>query len=268
MIEERICIVVKTYPRASKTYGELVCCGGINETGKWRRLYPIPFRRLPEYDQFKKYSWVTARLEKRPEDTRPESYRPDLQSLVVEGSPVDSRDGWKKRMDLVYGAGVYTLEEIEPARSERRNTMSTVRARKVMDLVISESDPEDEKKWREAQSQPTLPGIDQEVLRALKPLPYKFQYRFTCDGPDCPGHRIMTTDWEVGGLYRRGIKDGKTPRGAAEMVREYFMECILREARSIHFFVGTTAQHGAWIVGGVAYPPKSTIEAIRGRLPL
>ena len=43
---ERILITVKTYPTLSKKYAELVCTAGVNETGEWRRIYPVPFRQL------------------------------------------------------------------------------------------------------------------------------------------------------------------------------------------------------------------------------
>jgi hypothetical protein len=40
-MKKRILIVAKTYPCPSTKYGELVCTAGIDETGKWHRLYPV-----------------------------------------------------------------------------------------------------------------------------------------------------------------------------------------------------------------------------------
>jgi len=55
--KKRIYIVVKTYPTISKEYAELVCTAGILEDGSWIRLYPMPFRKLEEYQKYPKYSW-------------------------------------------------------------------------------------------------------------------------------------------------------------------------------------------------------------------
>ena len=49
---DRILVTVKTYPELSKTYGEAVCSAGLREDGTWMRLYPVPFRRLDEREQY------------------------------------------------------------------------------------------------------------------------------------------------------------------------------------------------------------------------
>lgn len=59
---ERILITVKTYPTLSKKYGETVCTAGVREDGTWVRLYPIPFRRLDQEQQFKKYDWIECHV--------------------------------------------------------------------------------------------------------------------------------------------------------------------------------------------------------------
>ncbi len=47
-MKQEILILAKTYPTFSQKYFELVCTAGINTQGEWRRIYPIPFRELPE----------------------------------------------------------------------------------------------------------------------------------------------------------------------------------------------------------------------------
>lgn len=64
MKTERILVTVKTYPTLSKKYGETVCTAGIREDGSWIRLYPVPFRRLNEEEQYHKYDWIEARVKK------------------------------------------------------------------------------------------------------------------------------------------------------------------------------------------------------------
>ena len=58
MPPERILITVKTYPTLSRKHGETVCTAGIREDGTWVGLYPVPFRRLGEMEQYRKFDWV------------------------------------------------------------------------------------------------------------------------------------------------------------------------------------------------------------------
>ena len=63
-LKEKILILVKTYPNLSKKYKETVCVAGITDFGEWRRLYPIPFRKLPFDMRFKKFNWIEAETSK------------------------------------------------------------------------------------------------------------------------------------------------------------------------------------------------------------
>ena len=71
MAKERILITVKTYPTLSRKYGETVCTAGVREDGSWVRVYPVPFRRLGETEQYRKFDWLECDLIKSPTDPRP-----------------------------------------------------------------------------------------------------------------------------------------------------------------------------------------------------
>lgn len=44
---KKVLITVKSYPSPSRRYGETVCVAGVDlDSGRWVRLYPIPFRDL------------------------------------------------------------------------------------------------------------------------------------------------------------------------------------------------------------------------------
>jgi hypothetical protein len=73
MARERILITVKTYPTLSRRYGETVCTAGVREDGTWVRIYPVPFRRLEESEQYRKFDWLELDLVKSRSDSRPES---------------------------------------------------------------------------------------------------------------------------------------------------------------------------------------------------
>lgn len=87
-LERRILVVVKTYPNPSSTYGETVCCAGVDlESGEWVRLYPITFRGLADR-QFEKFQEIRCRATRPRDDTRPESWRVDQDSIELVGEPM------------------------------------------------------------------------------------------------------------------------------------------------------------------------------------
>ena len=53
MPKERVLITAKTYPTLSRKYGETVCTAGLREDGSWVRIYPVPFRRLNDSEQYR-----------------------------------------------------------------------------------------------------------------------------------------------------------------------------------------------------------------------
>jgi hypothetical protein len=77
---------VKTYPTLSRKYGETECTAGVGQDGTRVRIYPVPFRRLDEKEQYK-FDWLECRLVRSPSDPRPETFRPvdedDLQPVVI-----------------------------------------------------------------------------------------------------------------------------------------------------------------------------------------
>lgn len=94
-MNERILITVKTYPALSKTYGELVCTAGLKEDGQWIRLCPVPFRKMEQYKKYEKYQWLTANVQNRKKDVRPESYSPDGSTICLEeGIPTGKNRDW------------------------------------------------------------------------------------------------------------------------------------------------------------------------------
>ena len=65
MGQRDILIVVKTYPEISTKYTETVCTAGIlADTKTLVRLYPIRFRYFEGKQQFKKYQWIKADINK------------------------------------------------------------------------------------------------------------------------------------------------------------------------------------------------------------
>jgi hypothetical protein len=95
---EKILIWAKTYPELSSRYLETVCTAGLLPSGKPLRLYPIPYRYLGDgKEQFRLYQWITADIQKRPDDSRPESFRIDCDSIEPGEVIPTTQDEWGKR---------------------------------------------------------------------------------------------------------------------------------------------------------------------------
>lgn len=106
MIEEIkiVLITVKAYPNPSTKYEETVCVAGIDiNTGKWIRLYPIPFRDLNDNQKFKKYSIIEIKTNKAESDNRPESYKIDASSIKVL-KICTTKNGWNDRKQFILPA--------------------------------------------------------------------------------------------------------------------------------------------------------------------
>lgn len=93
---KQVLITVKAYPNPSKKYVETVCCAGIDlETGRWIRLYPVPYRDLDASKQFKKYTIIKVRCRKASDDTRVESHKIDSDSIEIV-QWLDTKDNWRQ----------------------------------------------------------------------------------------------------------------------------------------------------------------------------
>src|SRR6185369_2487535 len=97
MSKDRVLITVKTYPTLSRKYGETVCTAGVREDGSWVRMYPVPFRRLEDVEQYKKYDRVECRLMRNSSDPRPETFRPIEESELVPVGHISTERNWSER---------------------------------------------------------------------------------------------------------------------------------------------------------------------------
>jgi hypothetical protein len=124
MAKEPVLITVKTYPTLSRKYGETVCTAGVREDGSWLRIYPVPFRRLDEAEQYRKFDWIECKLIKSRSDPRPETRHPaDLKELQPVGHMETARNWRERRKLLLETAKVYT--QLQPViDGAKANVMS------------------------------------------------------------------------------------------------------------------------------------------------
>ena len=118
-------ITVKTYPTLSRKYGETVCTAGIRPDGSWVRIYPVPFRRLGEDEQYKKFDWIEVDLIRSRSDPRPETRHPADMRQMSRVAHIDTDDEWRERRRLLLEtAQVHTRLDPNHFRSEGKQTFT------------------------------------------------------------------------------------------------------------------------------------------------
>ena len=256
---DRILVTVKTYPELSKTYGETVCTAGIRDDGTWVRLYPVPFRRLDEGEQYKLFDWISCPLTKHSGDSRPESYRPtgDIQRL----GGVGTSDNWRERRDLVVRHQLVfrSLGEIIEAAKKNIMSLTVFKPARVIDFEWEKADREwDRGKLDAVRAIVAQPDLfdDQSwrrTFRIVDKVPYNFHYRIEDDQGQESRMRIL--EWQLGALYRNclHLTRGDEDRALAKVRQKYFDQFL---STDLHLFLGTTlAWHrrapNPWTIVGV-----------------
>ena len=250
-------VVVKTYPVPEDEGVESSCTALIPEEREWVRLFPLPYRYLPQHQQFQKYQRIEVTVTKS-SDSRRESYKPKDDSIKILSQPLPTDKAWQARKDVVFPMMARSLCELQ--RQQKQDgypTLGFFRPKRIGRLLIHETLPTH---WTPAQ----LDILRQEHLflkrptQELEKIPYWFRYEFTCDDPECDdgdGHCMMCVDWEIGEAYRSWKRkygdDWEAP------FRQKFETEMIRE-KDTYFFVGTIKPHPQrWIIIGLFYPPIS-----------
>lgn len=270
--QERLLVTVKTYPTLSTKYGETVCTAGVREDGSWIRLYPVPFRRLNEGEQYHKYDWLQCSLARHTSDPRPESYRPIHSSELKSVGHLDTADRWRERKRILLDRStVYDeLDKVIAAAKTNEISLCVFKPTTVRDLIWEEED----RNWDKAKLR-SMRGIHgqlelfedndwRKTFEVIPKLPYSFSYRFV----DSVGKasELQILDWEIGALYWNCLRssDGDEAEALAK-VRQKYLDQFLRT--DLHFFLGTTQQWhliapNPWVIVGVFPAPHDH------RLPL
>lgn len=262
----RILITVKTYPTLSRKYGETVCTAGIRPDGTWVRLYPVPFRRLDEQQQYKKYDWVDCRLVRNTSDPRPESFRPVDEAELVALDHIDTSNQWRERRRLMLEtAKVYDrLDELIDAAKANAISLAVFKPTRVLRLSWESEernwDPSKLRQMREQYRQMDLFADNEwrKTFTVIPKLPYSFSYTFT----DASGREseLQILDWEIGALYWNCLRNANGNEGQAlrKVHQRYFDDFVVKD---LHFFLGTTQQFhfvapNPWVIIGVFPIPR------------
>lgn len=252
-VKKRILVTVRTYPVPSKNSIEVSCTAGIDEDGHWIRLFPVPYRFLDQDKRFRKYQVVEASVTKAVSDSRPESYKPNIESINVLSAPIPTNNKWEARKAKVLPLATPSLCYLQNERDRNKEpTLGLFRPRTITAFKIQST----RATWSESELARLrqYPMFGSLPKAELQKLPYNFSYAFRCDDSNCRGHELMCTDWEIGVTYLQFKRKYGTDWEVK--FREVF-ETRMILVNDTHFFVGTLSTHPSeWIIVGLFYPPK------------
>lgn len=266
---ERILILCKTYPSPSTKHAETSCVAGIDETGKLIRLYPVPFRLIGDEQQFKKWQWITARVEKAPADHRPESHKIYVDTITCDPEPIPAgKAGWPIRRHWIDKIQIFSdFGEIERNRQSNGDTLALLRPSRVTRLEIKKADSPD---WTDAEKTKLLQMQRQGYLfdaveegrnlKLLKKIPFDFYYNYECDvNGETVSYRHKLVDWEIGALYwnvRRQHGEAWEAPFRAKLEDDLPSKDLMLLFGTIHRFPDQ------WLIVSVIYPPKRLPEEV------
>jgi len=260
MAKERILITVKTYPTLSRKYGETVCTAGVRADGSWVRMYPVPFRRLDEAEQYRKFDWLECELIRSRSDPRPETRHPaDMKQLTPVGH-MGTESNWRERRELLLKkATVHTrLQALIDGAKANTLSLAVFKPVKVTDFVWEEEAREwDASKLAEMRNRTNQGELFAEetwrrAFQVIPKLPYSFSYRFAdADGRES---ELQVLDWEAGALFWNCLRRHGDEATALENLRAKYLDQFSRT--DLHFFLGTTQQFhfvapNPWVIIGV-----------------
>ena len=261
----RILILGKTYPSPSAKYAETSCVAGMDEDGNLIRLYPVPFRLVTGDQQFAKWQWIEAFIERSTADRRPESHKIGVDSIRV-GTTLPAGD-WHQRRVLLDKLTTYeSFDALEKARVQHNVTLGLVRPASITALRIQKSaspewTPQEIEKLQSMQRQPSLFEEQEHAsIKRLEKVPFDFHYVYEClvDG-ELKTHTHKIVDWEAGQLYRNVFR--KHGAKGWEALFRHKLETEL-PAKDLMLLMGTIHRFpGQWLIVSLIYPPKRQNEA-------
>jgi hypothetical protein len=266
--DARILILCKTYPSPSGKHVETSCVAGMEDDGRLIRLFPVPFRLIGDKNQFKKWQWITARIEKAPRDHRPESYKVFVDTIVRDGDQLPTRDGWRARIEHLAKIPIFNdFTVLDAARESRVVTLGLLRSSRVLGLDITPTakpdwtDEEKEKLVQQQRQGGLFDATDAKNIATLKKLPFDFHYRYVCTiGDETREYRHKIVDWEAGALFwncRNRYRGDWEAAFRAKLEHELPSADLIFLMGNIHRFPDQ------WLIVSLIYPPKRPSEPPR-----
>jgi hypothetical protein len=256
MERRKILIATKTYPSISTKYKETVCTAGIlldeNEQPlQWIRIYPVRFRELDFEKRYKRWSIISAEIERNVKDFREESYRINDNSIHIIRE-IGTKNNWEERKSFVLPLQFDSISDIQT----QGKSLGIIKPKNIEKYFCKKTDREWSSKQKAIQDQFDL----FEASVELEKIPYQFGYRFT--EIDKSKHSYTISDWEISQLYR-GCRnrskalalEDKEKEAIAKVKQKLEDDFILN--KDLYFIVGNLKNHcKVFMIIGLFYPLK------------
>lgn len=228
--------------------------------GSWVRLYPVPFSRLDQKQQYRKFDWIECELVKSTKDPRPETHHPCDMELIKPVDHMGTVDNWRERREFLFSkVKVHSaIEQLIGDAKANLLSLALFKPTHVLDFFWEEDTRQwDERKLAEMRNMAKQGELfDKEAwrktFRIIPKLPYSFSYRFA----DADGRQseMQVLDWETGALFWSCVRRHRNEQVALKKVREKYYDEFTRT--NLHFILGTTLSFhfrapNPWVIVGV-----------------
>lgn len=242
IFSEEVLILAKAFPLPGAKHGETVCCAGVTREGRWRRQYPVPFRRLNL--TFKRWDWIEYKykLPNPAQDKRCESRRVQDNSIILKGKMKKSERSRFLEKVIVPSTRCASELGLSLALVRPQNINLKILKKNIQELT------EETSRYEEVGRQRGLfDPEDGRELKSITPCPYKFIFYWTDE--EGKSHRNTAEDWEISAMfYRFSSIDGVDK--ALEKIRSTFEEKYPQEG--VVFAMGTHSYHpNTWLLIGI-----------------
>lgn len=241
LVEDEAFILVKAAPRPSETFGETVCCAGLDRDERWVRLYPVSFRQLGDAQKFGRWDHIRYRWArpKATKDTRTESRRVDPHSIeILRPLRVIDRNPLAARV-----AVTSLVKEAEAGRSLALLKVEVLdfwpERRPLADIC------EREQLLARLRSQQDLFASD--ALIPARTSPFRFKYRYRDDDGV---HEGTCQDWETEQTFIARLRDQGSERAALDWMVRMFGEEYPKRGMALAMGTHRYRLH-QWLINGV-----------------
>lgn len=263
----KVMILVKAAPVLTSALQESMCVAAVSldDSPRWIRLHPVPFRDLEDNTRFRKFQEVTVEAIRPKSDRRPESWTP-IDGSILPGATIGTEHAWSTRRQRLahLGSDLTMCDLVELNRSGSgpdTPSLAVVRTREAPKFTIRERDAEQLAMWRARAeaigSQPSLFEDPSQIKTPFEVIPWRFSYSYHCLATDCGGHSQTVVDWEAVALYRKV----RSKTDWRELMRRKFEDELWASNRDTVLLVGNMEQR-PWnfLVLGVFWPPREGLQ--------
>lgn len=240
----------KTYPAVSKRYFETVCTGGVQASGEFVRLYPVPFRFLVEEEKYTRWDVIRVKVYKDTKDSRPESWH------LQQGTPIEmvrKISSERQRWDWMQ----HTVHDSTEVMEQKGLTNGCVKI-EPLDFHWRKDDQELSDAQMQIVKQQNL-FISTDDLKLLADRPkwqYRLKYREIATGNEIDS-KVLAWSYYQG--LRRNLSQ-MNEKEALEATAERIRASIFNPEKTIFGIFGTHSRFKHWMISAIYHVPTEICE--------